>query len=221
MPASPSSLIDYVRDQPGVPQHPLKLGHISQDLLLTALSRVPDPRDARGIRHPAPTVLALAVAAVLAGSRSFYAIGQWIAGAKQKTLTTLGARQDPRTGRYQGPDEKTVRKWHTDACWRPRPSPGPAGDRPKAPRPAAGRKPLASGEPAAASKAAIGPHAQLWPWTARPPGVPGPPIPEPRTWSRPSPTPAASWPSGRSPRRATRSPRSSPCWNRCRWPELW
>jgi predicted transposase YbfD/YdcC len=78
-------------------------------LLLDALRQVPDPRDARGIRHPAPTVLALAVAAVLAGSRSFYAMGQWIAGANQKTLKTLGARQDPTTGRYFSPDEKTVR----------------------------------------------------------------------------------------------------------------
>jgi predicted transposase YbfD/YdcC len=51
----------------------------------------------------------MAVAAVLAGSRSFYAIGQWIADAGQKTLKTLGARQDPATGRYLGPDEKTVR----------------------------------------------------------------------------------------------------------------
>ena len=109
MPASPSSLIEYVRDQPGMPQRPLRLGYTGQYLLLTALSGVPDPRDARGIRHPAPTVLALAVAAVLAGSRSFYAIGQWIAGAKQKTLKNLGARRAPATGRYLGPDEKTVR----------------------------------------------------------------------------------------------------------------
>jgi predicted transposase YbfD/YdcC len=85
------------------------LGRCGQDLLVTALSQVPDPRDARGVRHPAPGVLALAVAAVLAGSRSFYAIGQWIAGASQKTLKALGARRDPGTGRYVGPDEKTVR----------------------------------------------------------------------------------------------------------------
>jgi predicted transposase YbfD/YdcC len=85
------------------------LGHAGRDLLVTALSQVPDPRDARGVRHSAGSVLLLAVAAVLAGSRSFYAIGQWIAGAGQKTLRTLGARWDPVTGRYVGPDEKTVR----------------------------------------------------------------------------------------------------------------
>jgi hypothetical protein len=88
---------------------PVVLGRTGGDLLVTALSQVPDPRDARGVRHSAGSVLSLAVAAVLAGSRSFYAIGQWIAGAGQKTLRTLGARRDPVTGRYVGPDEKTVR----------------------------------------------------------------------------------------------------------------
>jgi hypothetical protein len=36
----------------------------------------------------------MALAAVLAGNTSFYAIGQWIAGAGQKTLKALGARWD-------------------------------------------------------------------------------------------------------------------------------
>jgi predicted transposase YbfD/YdcC len=52
----------------------------------------------------------MAIAAVLAGNTSFYPIGQWIAGAGQQTLQTLGARHDPGSGRYVGPDEKTVRR---------------------------------------------------------------------------------------------------------------
>ena len=52
----------------------------------------------------------MAIAAVLAGNTSFYAIGQWIADAGQKTLQTLGARRDPGSGRYLGPEEKTVRR---------------------------------------------------------------------------------------------------------------
>jgi len=56
-----------------------------------------------------PTVLGLSLAAVFAGSRSVYAIGQWIAGCSQKTLRVFGARIDAGTGRYVGPDEKTVR----------------------------------------------------------------------------------------------------------------
>jgi predicted transposase YbfD/YdcC len=107
VPALLSSLIDRVHGQAGGP--PLRLGYTGQENLLTALSGVPDPRDARGVRHRLPAVLAMALAAVLAGNTSFYAIGQWIAGAGQKTLGALGARWDPALDRYVGPDEKTVR----------------------------------------------------------------------------------------------------------------
>lgn len=110
MPAPLSSLIDRVHGQSGSSSQVVTLGRTGQECLLQALSVVPDPRDGRGVRHGLPAVMAMAVAAVLAGSRSFYAIGQWIAGAGQKTLKTLGARQDPAGGRYLGPDEKTVRR---------------------------------------------------------------------------------------------------------------
>ncbi|WP_030443798.1 ISAs1 family transposase [Actinoplanes subtropicus] len=109
MPAPASLLINAVQGQPDGETRPVLLGRNGQEGLITALSEVPDPRDARGIRHRLPTVLGLALAAVLAGSRSVYAIGQWIAGSSQKTLRTFGARIDPGTGRYAGPDEKTVR----------------------------------------------------------------------------------------------------------------
>lgn len=109
MPALLSSLIDQVDGYAGVPDKPVRLGCTGHQVLVAVLAGVPDPRDRRGVRHPAPVVLALAIAAVLAGSRSFYAIGQWIAGAGQKTLKTVGARLDPGSGRYVGPDEKTVR----------------------------------------------------------------------------------------------------------------
>ena len=54
-------------------------------------------------------MVGLALAAVLAGSTSAYAIGQWIAGSSQKTLKAFGARIDPVSGGYDGPDEKIVR----------------------------------------------------------------------------------------------------------------
>jgi predicted transposase YbfD/YdcC len=110
VPASLSSLIHRVHGQADSPPRRVRLGHTGQEHLLTALSQVPDPRDARGVRHGLPTVLAMAIAAVLAGNTSFYAIGQWIAGAGQNTLRVFGARRDPATGRYLGPDEKTVRR---------------------------------------------------------------------------------------------------------------
>lgn len=109
MPASLSSLIDRVHGQAGGAPHQARLGRTGQESLLVALCQVPDPRDARGVRHRLPAVLAMALAAVLAGNTSFYAIGQWIADAGQKTLKALGARQDAASGRYVGPDEKTVR----------------------------------------------------------------------------------------------------------------
>jgi hypothetical protein len=43
--------------------------------LLTVLGSVPDRRDPRGVRHTLPVILAVAVAAVLSGARSFAAIG--------------------------------------------------------------------------------------------------------------------------------------------------
>lgn len=109
MPALLSSLIDQVDGHAGVPDEPIRLGGTGHQVLVAALAQVPDPRDRRGVRHAAPVVLTLTVAAVLAGSRSFYAVGQWIAGTSQKTLKAVGARRDPHTGRWAGPDEKTVR----------------------------------------------------------------------------------------------------------------
>jgi predicted transposase YbfD/YdcC len=45
--------------------------------LLTALARIPDPRDPRGIRYPLCSLLAVAVCAVLAGATTFTAITDW------------------------------------------------------------------------------------------------------------------------------------------------
>jgi hypothetical protein len=45
--------------------------------LLDALAKVEDPRKPRGIRHPLPAILALAVAATLSGAQGYGAIAQW------------------------------------------------------------------------------------------------------------------------------------------------
>ena len=45
------------------------------------LADVPDPRDPRGVRHTLTSLLLAAVAGVLAGARSFTAIGEWVADA--------------------------------------------------------------------------------------------------------------------------------------------
>ena len=59
--------------------------------LLDLLAQVPDRRKRRGRRHPLAGLLAVGIAAVIAGSRSFAAIGQWAADAGPEVLAVLGA----------------------------------------------------------------------------------------------------------------------------------
>src|SRR5512142_2584226 len=59
--------------------------------LLDLLAQVPDLRKKRGRRHPLAGLLAVGIAAVIAGPGSFAAIGQWAAGAGPGVLAVLGA----------------------------------------------------------------------------------------------------------------------------------
>jgi predicted transposase YbfD/YdcC len=70
--------------------------------LLDLLSQVPDPRKRRGRRHSLAGLLAVGTAAVIAGSRSFAAIGRWAADAGPEALTALGA--------VRGAEESTFRR---------------------------------------------------------------------------------------------------------------
>jgi predicted transposase YbfD/YdcC len=63
--------------------------------LLDLLAQVPDPRKRRGRRHALAGLLAVGIAAVVAGSRSFAAIGQWAADAGPEVLAALGATRGP------------------------------------------------------------------------------------------------------------------------------
>src|SRR5437763_2909483 len=63
--------------------------------LLDLLAHVPDPRKRRGRRHALAGLLAVGIAAVIAGSRSFAAIGQWAADAGPEVLAVLGAARGP------------------------------------------------------------------------------------------------------------------------------
>lgn len=107
MPASPSSPAEAAIGQ---------LASVAQSLagdgadLLTVLGAIADPRCRRGIRHRLPTILVLAVCAVLAAARSFTAIAEWAADAEETTLAALGV-----TGAV--PSEATFRRTlqHLDA----------------------------------------------------------------------------------------------------------
>jgi DDE_Tnp_1-associated/Transposase DDE domain len=79
MPAASSSPI-----HPAVDHHGVGAG------LTLVLAAVPDPRKRRGVRHRVSTILMLAACAVMAGCRSFTAIGEWAADTSQQVRSALG-----------------------------------------------------------------------------------------------------------------------------------
>ncbi len=111
MPALSSSLIspalEQLQDLPAGDRPQLAARDAS---LLDCLARVPDPRHPRGVRHPLTSLLLAAVGAVLAGARSFTAIGEWVADAPPQVLAALGVRRDRLTGRFEPPGEATIRR---------------------------------------------------------------------------------------------------------------
>jgi predicted transposase YbfD/YdcC len=79
------------------------VGRVAGAGVVAALAKVPDPRARRGVRHQIRVILVLAACAVLAGCRSFTAIGEWITNASDQVLATLevGGRR---------PCESTIRR---------------------------------------------------------------------------------------------------------------
>ncbi|MGY5036626.1 ISAs1 family transposase [Streptomyces sp. 900116325] len=66
--------------------------YVSAGTLAGRLAGLADPRRRLGRRHPLVSVLLVAASAVLAGARSYAAIGQWARSAPQDALARLGAR---------------------------------------------------------------------------------------------------------------------------------
>jgi hypothetical protein len=167
------------------------------------LARVPDPRDPRGVRHTLTSLLMAAVAAVLAGARSFTEIGEWVGDAPPWVLAVLGIRYEPLAYRFKPPDEATIRRsWNRwmPPRWRQQWDPG----WPPACRQAASRPGLASG------------NGGRWRWTARRCAAPGMPakMGRPCTCSRrPSSAQPSCSPRPRSMARPMRSSVSPRCWS--------
>jgi len=142
VPACPSSPILAVAQRPAPPA---ALAPEQCRSLLEDLAQIADPRHRRGRQHALGAVLAVAVAAVLAGARSLAAIGEWAADAPQPVLAALGVRRHPLTGAWRPPAEATVRRvlarvdpdaldraigaWL--AAQHPPPGPGPPGGSPR------------------------------------------------------------------------------------------
>ncbi|MGW3046127.1 ISAs1 family transposase [Kitasatospora sp. NPDC001159] len=78
--------------------------------LVERLRLLPDPRRRRGVRHPFVAVLLIAASAVVAGARSYAAIGQWSANAPQHTLARLGSRVEGALGVRVAPSAATIRR---------------------------------------------------------------------------------------------------------------
>jgi DDE_Tnp_1-associated/Transposase DDE domain len=91
------------------PRRPLQLQEAETRHLLAYLATIPDPRTARGRRHPLVAILAMAAAAVLAGARSVTAIAEWAADAPQPVRAALSARRDA-PNHFTVPAEATIRR---------------------------------------------------------------------------------------------------------------
>jgi len=81
-----------------------KLPLHGQGGLFDILRGVPDSRKRRGVRHQIESLLATAICAVLAGARSFTAMGEWAADQARETLERLNSK------RGKAPSERTYRR---------------------------------------------------------------------------------------------------------------
>jgi predicted transposase YbfD/YdcC len=86
------------------------VGVVAVGRLVEMLSRVPDPRKPRGVRHRVGSVLAVTVFAALAGAGSFREAGDRAADLPQELLGLAGCRRHLLTGRYVAPSEATIRR---------------------------------------------------------------------------------------------------------------
>jgi predicted transposase YbfD/YdcC len=89
------AVVDYLCD--------VDAGGVATPDLLEVLGGIVDPRARRGVRHCLVSVLAVAVAAVVAGARSFCAIAEWAADAPAEVLAALSVSGP-------APHESTIRR---------------------------------------------------------------------------------------------------------------
>ncbi|MEV7144789.1 ISAs1 family transposase [Streptomyces tauricus] len=75
-----------------------------------------DPRHRRGRRHSLVAVVLTACCAVLAGARSYLAVGQWARHALQDTLARLGVRAVGPLGVRQAASGSTIRRILAVVC---------------------------------------------------------------------------------------------------------
>lgn len=84
--------------------------------LTLRLQTLAHPRCRRGKRHPFVAVMLVACSAVVAGAKSFAAIGQWAKEAPQDTLARLGARRTTAFAVRIAPSSATLRRVIQRTC---------------------------------------------------------------------------------------------------------
>ncbi|MFH9016435.1 transposase family protein [Streptomyces sp. NPDC017943] len=113
-----------------------------------------DPRDRRGRRHSLVSVLLTACCAVLAGARSYLAVGQWARHAPLDPLARLGVHAAGPLDVRRAPSSSTIRRLLTLVC------PGGLADLLGC-NPAGARHLAVDGKAARGSRADTGPAAHL------------------------------------------------------------
>jgi hypothetical protein len=84
---------------------PLRARHLA--CLLEVFRQFKDRRRGHGLRHLQPFVLACAALAMLMGAGGYEAFEDECRKLTQRQLRALGARPDPKTGRYRAPSDTT------------------------------------------------------------------------------------------------------------------
>lgn len=91
--------------------NPAEVDDLRVDLVdfLDIFRGLPDPRDARGLRHEFVFILAAATIATMAGAKSYREIADHVADLPPVMLKAFGARWDWFHGRYKCPAASTIR----------------------------------------------------------------------------------------------------------------
>ena len=78
--------------------------------LLECFRGQPEFRKRRGLRHSLASVLTIVLAARLAGRHTVTRMVRWARCLAQPQLRRMGARRNPRTGRFEAPSLNTIRR---------------------------------------------------------------------------------------------------------------
>ena len=105
----PTAALSGFDRPPKKPIYPFKAGQARS--LLSAFSKISDPRDRRYCQHRSvASILTIATAAILAGANTLLAIGEFSQALNQNQLRALHARKKRKSGKYIAPSETTIRR---------------------------------------------------------------------------------------------------------------